>query len=170
MNARLVYLLLTVFSVPVFAAAPCDSSDPSTALACFDRLAQCSAIEQDGLRLACYRSGGKASTLDSAGKPADGVQVAAKASIEEAYPVAGGVAREEEREAPVISAKVTKAERNAHKRFYIWLDNGHVWREKERSRFRYEEGTEITVSKGALGANYLKVNGKTGLVLVERVK
>ena len=73
-------------------------------------------------------------------------------------------------DAPALTAKVVKLDRNAHKYYYLWLDNGHVWREKDRSRFRYKVGDSITISKGAFGANQLKLEGKTGMVLVERVK
>ncbi|AFV00346.1 hypothetical protein [Simiduia agarivorans] len=157
------------------AAGQCDAVNPSEALACFDRLAQCAVIQDDDGRLACYRAGGAeaspaAQTLTAASpRPVAEAPTAMPAdTIEQAYPVAGS--RTETEDAPVLTAKVVKLDRNAHKYYFLWLDNGHIWREKERSRFRYKVGDSITISKGAFGANQLKLEGKTGMVLVERVK
>lgn len=166
---------LTLIAPITLAAAPCDSTNARQALACFDRLASCVKIEGQEARLACYRAGGPGS--DATDLAATGVATAPvsgagslniQAEIEEAYPVAVG--RTEAEAAPVLTAKVVKLDRNAHKYYYLWLDNGHVWREKERARFRYKVGDSITISKGALGANHLRLDGRTGMVLVERVK
>lgn len=148
---------------PVLVRADCYPLNDEQALACFDRLAQCAAIEQDELRLACYRADGAV----QAKVPAAAVPTTS--AIEEAFPVARQQSKSDGPE-PMLTAKVVKTDQNAYKYYYLWLDNGHVWREKEKSRFRYKAGDTITISKGALGANYLRLEGRTGKVLVERVK
>ena len=52
---------------------------------------------------------------------------------------------------------------------YVYLDNGQVWRETVRSRFRYESGLNVVITEGALGSTNLHADGMKKFAKVERV-
>ncbi|UTA47120.1 hypothetical protein L1F30_13235 [Simiduia sp. 21SJ11W-1] len=132
-------------------------------LDCFDRL-----FTKDSGKLSAQAQG-QAAAQAAASKAA--VAAPADAAIEQAFPARAANGSEANgQEAPVLHATVTAAEKAAYGKYYLTLDNGHVWREKEKSRFRYKAGTKIRIEKGALGANNLYVEDKAGFARVERVK
>ncbi len=166
---KLSLMSVVVSLLPMVAMAGSDNSVTTVNRADAD---QCIQTDNDIGRLACFDAlfakPAVAAPLPEASAPAPAA-VAQKSTIEEAFPL-HGAKTESSGETPVLYSAVAAMKKGPYKRYYLELENDHVWREKEKSRHRYKVGTKIRIEKGALGANYLYVEGKSGIVLVERVK
>lgn len=167
--------------------ADCREGETAQAqLACFDQLATCTAIESESSRLACFLAGGqsKASVMPSAAAAASAVPAVSaatvkpvntgvattNAAVEAAFPPPKSAEASEAEIEPEIHATIIALQQDARGYFYLRLDNGHVWREKESVRNRYKEGDAIVISKGALNSNQLRMVDKGRMVRVERVE
>lgn len=180
---RKIVVFLALFA-PALAQADCAAELSEAAqLACFDRQASCAAVVGDADRLACFHARGKslskpvgqavtpaAPAPAQVASPAPAVAVPAhNAAIEQAYPAPRQAGDEPEAEAPEIEATIVAIQKDPHKYRYLSLSNGHVWREIEVSRNRYEEGDAVVIRKGALNSNQL-IPAKGAMVRVKRVK
>lgn len=71
---------------------------------------------------------------------------------------------------PKIDTSIEKVEHNHLQLAYLTLANGQVWKEINRSGFRYRVGAEVTISKGVLGSSNLHADGMTKHVKVTRIR
>ncbi|MBB3167417.1 hypothetical protein [Simiduia aestuariiviva] len=126
-------------------------------VACFDKALECTKVTAAMARLVCY------DTVLS--NPQAAPQ---EAAIEQAFP--SPEAQQAEAQSPVLRSTITQVAEDARKYRYLTLANGHIWREKEASRFRYKVGDQVRIEKGALSSNQLFLEGRRGMVRVERVK
>ena len=74
-----------------------------------------------------------------------------------------------------ITAKVTDYAYNAFGKFFVFLDNGQVWKQlqgdADRAHFRSRAGDNtVTISRGFLGSYNLTMNGSNHLYKVTRIK
>jgi hypothetical protein len=69
-----------------------------------------------------------------------------------------------------ITSKAAAVSRTADRRLELTLENGQVWRQAEGSFFSVRVGDSIAIESGALGAYYLRCNGKGRTVRVKRVR
>jgi hypothetical protein len=69
-----------------------------------------------------------------------------------------------------LASKITAAQLTADRRYVISLENGQVWRQEEAVSFRIRAGDTAEIKAGALGAYYLRRNGKGRAVRVTRVE
>jgi len=109
-------------------------------LACFDTLAKCASVKSDAQRLVCFESG-KKSTPE--------VQKAHRDTIE---------------------SQISSTRMNRSEVLHIFLENGQVWKETTRSRFRYKEGQKVTITKTSSGATRLHAEGMKKYAKVRQVK
>ena len=73
-------------------------------------------------------------------------------------------------EKPKIDSSIEKVEHNHLQVAYLTFANGQVWKEINRSGFRYRVGTQATISKGVFGSSNLYVEGMSKHVKVTRIK
>ena len=71
---------------------------------------------------------------------------------------------------PEINSSIEKVEHNHLRIAYLTFANGQVWKEINRSGFRYRVGTQATISKGVFGSSNLYVDGMSKHVKVTRIK
>lgn len=163
-------------------------------LACFDATHACAAIQSDSERLSCF-DGAYIDPdpvdvqVSDQGVPHDG-QMEADTSVEPSPLVensddgkkagaaeiyaspeefaernTSGAVKEEGLTATIL--EVTTNPRNID---YLWLDNGHVWRETENSRVRFKTGRKVRIEEGILRSFNLTMEGTDKIVKVRRVK
>lgn len=157
-------------------ASPCDQIQGLDArLACFDWLAECAEIESDASRLVCYESraagmsqptgrraappaGGPPETAGAAEASGDEAAASARATTDDdAFPVRGQPRDDEQ--LPSIEATITRVRKNVTGIVYLDLDNGQVWKETQRSKFRFEPGQDVTITQGTFGSSNLHAEG-----------
>lgn len=150
-----------------------------------ETLLGCRAIDDAGARLACYdrvvdRVSAKVApvappTEPRASSPASGAaderprrertfgrspQATAR-ELEESY----GIETADE-----LTAQVTAVRRGPDRLYVITLENGQVWRQAEAASFVIRAGDSAEIEAGALGAYYLRRNGKGRAIRVKRVE
>ena len=74
-----------------------------------------------------------------------------------------------------ISATVIEYAKNAHGKSLFILDNGQVWKQidgdsSELFRRSSDPDMKITIEKAIMGSFSLRVEGRTGIIKVRRVK
>jgi hypothetical protein len=69
-----------------------------------------------------------------------------------------------------LASRVTTAQLTGAGLYVISLENGQVWRQEEAVSFRIRSGDTAEIKAGALGAFYLRRNGKGRAVRVTRVE
>jgi hypothetical protein len=90
------------------------------------------------------------------------------AADDEVFPVRGKPSPREAAPAQ-ISAAITRVRKNPQGIVYLDLDNGQVWKETTRSKFRYKPGLQVTISEGSLGSTNLRAEGMRTYAKVVRV-
>lgn len=92
------------------------------------------------------------------------------ADDDKTFPVKGKRAKKRNADdLPSVEATITRVRTNRAGIVYVYLDNGQVWRETARSRFRYESGLNVVITEGALGSTNLHADGMKKFAKVERV-
>jgi hypothetical protein len=184
---RLFWLLATA----VVIAAPAQADSARDALA---QVAKCSDIPAAADRLQCYDAAAEAAkTAMSTTAPANQQQASAKPAAEEEE--GGGVLSWFGLERPVtktedfgkppmpsgpkeineISANVLEFAKNPYGRSIFILDNGQVWKQIDGDQSEVRdpskgETMKVSIETGMMGSYSLKVQGRTGIVKVRRVK
>lgn len=71
-----------------------------------------------------------------------------------------------------ISANVVEWGRNPRGKYFVVLDNGHVWRQTDEGRvpLRNNRENSVTIRRGRLGAFFLKVDGVPAEFRFERIR
>jgi hypothetical protein len=69
-----------------------------------------------------------------------------------------------------LTARVTGVTRSADRLVVITLENGQVWRQSESGSFLIGAGDSAEIEAGALGAYYLRRDGKGRAIRVKRVQ
>ena len=71
-----------------------------------------------------------------------------------------------------IILTISKIKKNAYKQLVISFKNGQIWQQKDSGYFKLKSGEEVKLTKGALGAIYLKKNDENSnrSIRVKRVK
>lgn len=143
----------------------------------------CTDIENDAERLACYDANKEASSTipkvlaapveqvplapaeASAGDPdnRDGTTIAANAPDEFGSTEPFDAAKE------YIEASIVEIATGGNID-YLRLDNGQVWREVEESHLRFKEGRKVTITEGIMGSYDLRMEGLKNVVKVRRVR
>jgi hypothetical protein len=95
----------------------------------------------------------------------------------EDFGVRPGIVAEENRppELSEISATVVEYAKNAHGKSLFILDNGQVWKQvdgdtTELFRRSSDPDMKITIEKAIMGSFSLRIEGRTGMIKVRRVK
>lgn len=136
-------------------------------LSCFDAARHCPSIDSDAERLACFDET-YAGNFDNEPPAADTdspAPVELSASPEDYAKRTGGRSRSERIEATIVGLTT-----NAHDIDFLALDNGHVWRETEDSRVRFDTGSKVTIEEGMFGSFNLTMEGAPRSVKVKRVE
>ncbi len=121
-------------------------------LGCYDTLSQCSSLDSDAKRLACYES-------------RDARQAETERKTRNQTPVqASGQTTH------TIETHISNTRLNRSQVLHIYLDNGQVWKEITRSRFRYKKGQNVSISFTPLGAARLHAEGMKKYAKVSQVK
>jgi hypothetical protein len=184
---RFFWLLATA----VVIAAPAQADSARDALA---QVAKCSDIPTAADRLQCYDAAAEtAKTAMSTAAPAIQQQASAKPAAEDEE--GGGVLSWFGLERPVtktedfgkppmptgpkeineISANVLEFAKNPYGRSIFILDNGQVWKQIDGDQSEVRdpskgETMKVSIETGMMGSYTLKVQGRTGIVKVRRVK
>jgi transcription antitermination factor NusG len=69
-----------------------------------------------------------------------------------------------------LTATILEVTTNPRKIDYLWLDNGHVWRETENSRVRFKAGRKVRIEEGIFRSFNMTMEGTDKIVKVRRVK
>lgn len=144
----IVTVLLTAAADPVPESAPAPAPTPD--------LASCAAIAEPGARLACYDAlTGRAAEAPSAGD--------------------FGLPRAQEtpEEAPSLSAHIAGPFKEWKKGTRVTLDNGQVWKVMTDSHgydSTMPDNAEVTITRGFLGAYWMKIHGTNRTLKVKRVQ
>lgn len=169
-----------VLSVPAFSAdvsaeiQQCAKvTDNFARLTCFDKLA----LKHSGkavapVNTASPKSAKSAVIIAPVSKPKPTVKQAttAKDVDEFAKSHLGKSEQEKAKEITEISAQITKLSKTAHGYWKITLDNGQQWQQKDSYSFSLKVKQDVVLSKGALGAIYLKKAGSNKRIRVRRLK
>ena len=144
----------------------------------------CTDIEDDAERLACYDANKEASSTIPE------VLAAPAEQQDPPAPAEASVADPDNRDATTIAAKAPddfgSAEPfDAAREYieasiveiatggnidYLRLDNGQVWREVEESHLRFKEGRKVTITEGIMGSFDLRMEGNKNVVKVRRIR
>ncbi len=140
----------------------------------------CAKIESDEKRLACYddifravKKAKKVEKLESVESSRPQEQVRAKqisqSEIEEfgAEKIAKPIADNSPTE---ITSKVTKIVADSRGFRIFTLNTGQVWKEKEKSRLKVDEGDQVIVEKGFLSSYFLSTPDSNRRSKVTRIK
>ncbi|MBL8630546.1 MAG: hypothetical protein JNM81_12995 [Rhodospirillaceae bacterium] len=82
----------------------------------------------------------------------------------------------EKREQPVdaqpdaMRARVVKVAADAYGATIVTLDNGQVWKQTEGTKYRVSSGAGVTISRGMLGAFFLKADNTSLAVKFKRIE
>lgn len=175
-----VLLSSCVLSVPVFSAEistelqQCAQvTDNFARLTCFDKLA----IKHSGKTVAPAKAAvpkppKSAEIVAPVSKPKPTVKQAttSKEVDEFAKSHLGKSEQEKAEEITEISAQITELSKTAHGYWKITLDNGQQWQQKDSYSFSLKVKQDVVLSKGALGAIYLKKAGSNKRIRVRRLK
>lgn len=71
-----------------------------------------------------------------------------------------------------ITAEVVEWGRNPRGKYFVVLDNGHVWRQTDEGRvpLRNNRTNTVTIRRGALGSFFLRVDGVPAEYRFERIR
>lgn len=144
----------------------------------------CGAQIDDQSRLACYdrlrdtyliQASGKAPPLEEASvntAVADPAAVSATADlVREREEAEFGVEHHQSNKSTSeMTSGVVRLERNALGGLVLTLENDQVWQQSDRSRIQIEVGDQVTISRGALSAFYLRVNAGQKRARFNRVR
>ncbi len=182
-----------LLAAAVAIAAPAQADPTRDALA---EVAKCSDIPAAADRLQCYDAAAQtAKTAMSAPVPVAAAQPAQTGQAGQGEEEGGGVLSWFGLERPVtktedfgkppvptgpkeikqISAGVVEFARNAYGRSIFILDNGQVWKQIDGDQTEVRdpsksETMKVLIETGMFGSYTLKVEGRTGIVKVRRVK
>lgn len=92
----------------------------------------------------------------------------AQRTQEDTFGMENQIAQESKAELNEIVAAVQKVETYGRKRLQLTLDNGQVWRQSTGDTIRVKLGDTVVISRGVLGAFYLRKQGKNKKILVKR--
>ena len=76
--------------------------------------------------------------------------------------------RKSEKEVSEITAVVGKVEESLRGKLIITLADGQVWRQTDNEDLKIKAGQTVTISRGMLGAFYLKKQGTNSRIRVKR--
>jgi hypothetical protein len=187
------FILVAGFSNLAFAEVCIQIVDDDERLACFDATSSCATIQSNSRRLDCFDNA--YSDADSSNAPAKVLDVTAEASIKPAESASQSsqvqISDNDKKPEPAeiststenigkktivdapdeyIKATIVEVMTNALKIDYLWLDNGHIWRENEDSRVRFKVGQKVTIENGIFGSFNLTIKDTNKTVKVKRVK
>ena len=184
LRIQTMYKFTPLLFIPLFLSLVCNTAlHASTCsatvglekrLTCYDALAMCSTLDSDAKRLACYEN---RDTTESESKTQTQVQPAAKEQsrtlpktlASSTPPVSTNLARDRHT-ANTIETHISNTRMNRSEILHIYLDNGQVWKEITRSRFRYKKGQKVSISFTASGAARLHAEGMKKYAKVSQVK
>lgn len=78
------------------------------------------------------------------------------------------IQREAKKEVSEITAVVGKVEESPRGKLIITLADGQVWRQTDGESLKIKAGQTVTISRGMLGAFYLKKQGSNSRIRVKR--
>ena len=148
-----------------------------------DRLLACGANEKAAERLACFdalvadltpsaserSAAAPAATATTATTAAD--VMPGQQSTAEAEEAQFGVEHHQSNKSTSeISAVVTALDRNAVGGLVLTLDNDQIWQQSDRVRIQVPVGTRVIISRGAMSAFYLRIDGSSRRVRFARVR
>jgi hypothetical protein len=91
--------------------------------------------------------------------------------VEDPFPVRNAAHKETAKPAaPQLKANIASAVRNHRDLAILTLDNGQVWREIKKSRFRYQANMAVLITEGVMGSTNLQAEGMKKFVKVKRLK
>lgn len=74
-------------------------------------------------------------------------------------------------EAPeAIVATISKFQKTAHKKAYITLDNGQVWKQSDSTQVYWKAGDSVRIERGALNSFFIRKTEGSRRIRVKRVK
>jgi hypothetical protein len=149
-------------------------------------LSNCSKVEQDLERLSCFDLlSAQYKTQAATNAPKGPTKNMVKDSISKALaakPVPSEVLEfgashiknndNDAEEIEFIVLTASKVEKDAFDKLVLSFENGQIWQQKDSRYFRMKKGEEVKLSKGALGAIYLKKNDESSnrSIRVRRLK
>ena len=69
-----------------------------------------------------------------------------------------------------IRATVTKCRQDGNKKYYFYLENGHVWKQNDRKRLKYENcNFDVTITRDFFGSK-MQQDGEDRRIRITRVK
>jgi len=91
--------------------------------------------------------------------------------VEDPFPVRNAAHKDTAKPAaPQLKANIASAVRNHRDLAILTLDNGQVWREIKKSRFRYQANMTVLITEGVMGSTNLQAEGMKKFVKVKRLK
>lgn len=180
MSRSLLFVLATGFSGLASAQVCTGIVDDGERLACFDAARACASIESDSARLACFDS---AYSAEASSKVRDDSPVAPHKPPVEAAETIGqsaeaSVAPDDfglqekavDERSQLLEATIVKVTTNSLKIDFLWLDNGHIWRENEDNRIRFKAGWKVRIEPGILNSFNLTMEGSNKILKVRRIR
>ena len=136
-------------------------ADPGERLACYDRLV-------DRLTQATApEASARASSSEATPTPPLHERLFGRSDTENAKALKEAYGAAPPRE---ISAKIVSADRGGDRLYRVALDNGQVWRQAEPVALILRAGDTVEIQAGALGAYYLRRDGKGRSVRFQRLE
>ena len=129
----------------------------------------CKDIKDDAERLACYDAQDSASPAAEQEAPVLPAAPAARAAVAADLPDEFGARKPDDAPQQFIEARIEKIEKRGSIN-YLFLDNGHVWREQRDNSLLFKEGRSVTITEGILNSFDLKMEGARKVVKVKRVR
>jgi len=91
--------------------------------------------------------------------------------VEDPFPVRDASPKETDKPpAPQLNAIINSVVRDHRDLAILTLDNGQVWRELKKSRFRYKADMAVLITQGVMGSTNLKAEGMKKFVKVKRLR
>lgn len=131
-----------------------------------EALVSCSKVEQDSARLACFDKLSadidKIAKIDKSSEQQIVKQVLKPKKISEEERIANFGALHIKSKNDVNEEKIvltiSKLNKNRHGKLRFIFKNGQRWKQTDTNRLLVKEGDSVALTKGALGAIYLKLN------------
>jgi len=195
MSRTTFFFLVAGFTNLAFADACIQIVDDGERLACFDATRACATIQSSSERLACFDSAyADADSANSRVEVRDApVEVLAKPDASAVHSSQARISDNDRKPEPaeisaspeefaktkqktrgepedILEATIVEVTKNALKIDFLWLDNGHVWRENEDNHVRFKVGQKVRIEEGILGSFNLTTEGSKRAVKVKRVR
>lgn len=178
--SRSVSLMLMIFAGAIAEGRECVApADETERLACLEAAASCAAISEASERLICFDTvfaSPQTVTSASSSDLSSDDNTALRSDPREPVPSVAEIrprraARDAQPEPEdFVEASIVEVARNRNDINFLFLDNGQVWRETEKTRVRFEAGQSVRIESGIFGSRNLTVNGGKRIVKVRRVQ